>query len=126
MASYTLYKEVYMVNIYNVNEENESLKLPAYYDYYHVKERSNLYAIAKEQNINPHLLGILNGLEATAYVEQNQMLMLPKKEYAFYITKEGDTLETVREMFALDRQELIAINPVIYLHAGQLIAGKVK
>jgi len=115
-----------MSEMYNVNNQELSISAPPYLEYYRVNERGSLYAIAKDTNINPQLLSILNGLDIDSELTKNQMLLLPKTDYAFYITKEGDTLETVSHTLALDTQEIVDNNPTIYLHSGQLIAGKVK
>lgn len=113
-----------MPDIYNVNEENEYSKEEKYFEYLKTMKRSSLYAIAKERNLNPNLLAIMNGLETTTLVDQDQTLMLPKKGYSYYITKTGDTLESVRKIFDITHQKLISVNPIIYLHEGQLIVSK--
>ncbi len=66
--------------------ENESDN--SYYDYYTIQKGDNLYEIAKKSNVNPKLLAIINGLNVNDYIYPNQIIMIPKSNYAYYITKE--------------------------------------
>jgi len=107
----------------NVNVEKEE---NTYFTYYKVQNESTLYALAKMKNINPGLLSAMNGLDEEDFVYKDQLISIPKNDYAFYITKDGDTLETASQTFATDTSNLIVHNKIIYLQSGQLIVHKTK
>ena len=52
--------------------------------------------------------------------------MIPKKNFAYYITKEGDTLKTVADTFNTNVSNLLKYNDTIYLQEGQLIVNKIN
>lgn len=104
----------------------ENNNLGDYYDYYTIKKGDNLYQISKKYNVNASLLAILNGLNLDDYIYPDQVIMIPKNNYAYYITKEGDTIELVANTFNTDVMSLIKNNPTIYLQEGQLIVNKIN
>ena len=59
-----------------------------YYEYYTIKRGDNLYQIAKNYNVNPSLLAALNGLDLNEFIYPNQVIMVPKNEFSYYITKD--------------------------------------
>ncbi len=95
-----------------------------YFDYYTIKKGDSLYAIAREYNINPDLLAILNGLDSQDYIYPEQEILIPKNNYSYYVTKDGDTLEIVSEKFNLSKGEVVDTNETIYLLPGQLLVKK--
>jgi LysM repeat protein len=95
-----------------------------YFDYYTIEKGDNLYSIARRYNINPDLLAILNGLNSEDYIYPNQEILIPKGNYSYYVTKDGDTLDTVSQKFNVTLRELIDNNETIYLLDGQLIVKK--
>ena len=97
-----------------------------YFTYFKAQSESTLYGIAKMKDINPILLSAINGLDEEDFVYKDQVIMLPKSNYAYYITKEGDTLATVSETFNTNINNLISDNKTIYLHEGQLIVHKAR
>ena len=100
-------------------------KLPEqYFEYYTIKKGDSLYAIAREYNINPDLLAILNGLNSEDFIYPNQEILIPKSNYSYYVTKKGDTLDMVSQKFGTTHKELIENNDTIYLLEGQLIVKK--
>ena len=101
------------------NEEN-------YFNYYVIEKGDNLYEIGRKYNINPELLASMNGLEMNDYIYPNQEILIPKSGYSYYITKEGDTLDTVSNTFKISQDKLLENNPVIYLLAGQILVKKNK
>ena len=109
-----------MLNIGN-EQEGES-----YFTYYKVQSESTLYGLAKLKDINPELLSAMNGLDVEDFVYRDQLIIIPKTNYAFYITKQGDTLETVSQTFGANINNLLEHNRVIYLHSGQLLVHKTK
>ena len=58
------------------------------------------------------------------YIYPNQELLIPKSGYSYYITAEGDTLETVANMFKVDQNKLLRENPTIYLLKDQVLIAK--
>ncbi|MDO4376105.1 MAG: LysM peptidoglycan-binding domain-containing protein [bacterium] len=95
-----------------------------YYEYYTIRKGDNLYQIAKSYNVNPSLLAALNGLDLNEFIYPNQVIMVPKKDYSYYITKDGDTLALVANTFETTQDQLLKNNETIYLREGQLIVNK--
>lgn len=95
-----------------------------YFEYYTIKKGDTLYGIAREYNINPELLALLNGLNNEDYIYPNQEILIPKSNYSYYVTKDGDTIETVSTKFNQNPRELINTNETIYLLPGQLLVKK--
>lgn len=95
-----------------------------YYEYYTIRKGDNLYQIAKSYNVNPSLLAALNGLDLNEFIYPNQVIMVPKKDYSYYITKDGDTLALVANTFETTQEQLLKNNETIYLREGQLIVNK--
>ena len=96
----------------------------SYFTYYTVNQGDSLYQIARKYNINPSLLALLNGLNMEDYIYPNQRLIIPKSGYSFYITKDGDTLEIVRDKFNKNLGDILKYNETIYLLTGQLMINK--
>ena len=96
----------------------------SYFTYYTVNQGDSLYQIARKYNINPSLLALLNGLNMEDYIYPNQRLIIPKSGYSFYITKDGDTLEIVRDKFNKNWEDILKYNETIYLLPGQLKINK--
>ena len=96
----------------------------SYFTYYTVNQGDSLYQIARKYNINPSLLALLNGLNMEDYIYPNQRLIIPKSGYSFYITKDGDTLEIVRDKFNKNWEDILKYNQTIYLLPGQLMINK--
>lgn len=107
-------------------KDYETIKEVNYYEYYSVNQNDSLLSIAKEKNVNPNLLAVLNGLEATDYLFKGQIIMIPKNNYSYYITKDGDTINTVSETFNTKSNYLLKDNPTVYLKEGQLIVHRIK
>lgn len=95
-----------------------------YYEYYTIRKGDNLYQIAKSYDVNPSLLAALNGLDLNEFIYPNQVIMVPKKDFSYYITKDGDTLALVASTFETTQEQLLKNNETIYLREGQLIVNK--
>lgn len=95
-----------------------------YFEYYTIKKGDTLYGIAREYNINPDLLAILNGLNSEDYIYPNQEILIPKSNYSYYVTKDGDSLDIVSRKFNQSNHDLLANNETIYLLPGQLLVKK--
>ena len=92
-----------------------------YFEYYRVQKGDSIYEIARKYNINPELLASLNGLNYSDYIYPDQLIMIPKPNYSYYITKEGDTLDSVSNVLGINRDKLLRENDIIYLLEGQLL-----
>ena len=97
-----------------------------YYNTYIIETGDSLYKIARKYNINPELLASINGLEEVDYIYPGQEILIPKSGFSYYITKDGDTIDTVMQMFNSNKEEFNKYNPTIYLMAGQLLVNKTK
>ncbi|MBE6155355.1 MAG: LysM peptidoglycan-binding domain-containing protein [Firmicutes bacterium] len=97
-----------------------------YFDTYTINSGDSLYAISKKYNINPELLAALNGLDMNDYIYPNQVILLPVANYSYYITKDGDTLDLVAQMFKKNKEAIIKENETIYLLPGQILVSERK
>lgn len=96
----------------------------SYFNIYTVEKGDSLYKIARKYNLNPELLAALNGLNFDDYIYPNQEVLIPKNGYSYYLTAEGDTLDTVVAMFKSNKDKLLKENKTIYLMPGQLLVNK--
>lgn len=97
-----------------------------YFNLYTIEAGDSLYKIAQKYNINPTLLASLNGLDMEEYIYPNQEIMIPKSGFSYYITADGDTLDTVTDVFNINKSELINQNETIYLLPDQVLVAKRK
>ena len=95
-----------------------------YFNYYTIEAGDSLYKIAQKYNINPTLLASLNGLNMDDYIYPNQEILIPKSGYSYYIAAEGDTLDTVADMFKISKLDLLNQNETIYLLKDQVLVTK--
>ncbi len=95
-----------------------------YFNVYTIEAGDSLYGIARKYNINPQLLASLNGLNMEDYIYPNQELLIPKSGYSYYITAEGDTIDTVANMFKTNKGKVLEENPTIYLLKDQVLVNK--
>lgn len=102
------------------------LKDVNYFETYYIEKNTDLFSIAMEKNVNPNLLAILNGLDSTDFVYEGHIIMIPKDNFSYYITKEGDTINLVAQTFETSQANILKNNPAIYLKEGQLIVYKNK
>ena len=58
------------------------------------------------------------------YIYPNQQLLIPKSNYSYYITAEGDTLDEVIRVFNSNKDKFLNENKTLYLMAGQLLVNK--
>ena len=91
---------------------------------YQIKNGDTLYMIAKNYGINPNTLALLNGLNKDDYIYTNQEIIIPRENVKVYITKEGDTIDTVLNNFNITFEELKKQNNNIYLEEDQLMVYK--
>lgn len=100
------------------------VKKEKYFEFYTIKKGDTLYQIAKKYNINPDLLSTINGINKEDYIYPNQEIIIPKSNYSYYITAEGDTLGLISEKFDEDINMIIKNNETIYLLPGQLLVKR--
>lgn len=91
---------------------------------YTVKNGDSIYSIAREYDVDPDLVLRLNGLEKDGYIYPTQELLIPTKNYKFYITKEGDTISSVVDNLQIDYNTLLGSNKELFLEEDQLIIYK--
>lgn len=103
--------------------ENTKIESP-FYTIYKIKKGDSLYQTSKAFNVNTKLLAELNGLEIDDYIYPDQMLLIPKKDVSYYITKDGDTLDIVSKIFDTSVENIILSNKTIYLMPEQMIYYK--
>ena len=120
-----------LIEINSLNEntirQDDELIIPddkkEYFEYYTINKGDTLYDIARRYNINPDLLSTLNGLNNADYIYPNQVILIPKSNYSYYITKSGDTIDSVTKTLGVDRDKFFNDNNVIYLLEGQLLVN---
>lgn len=95
-----------------------------YFNIYVIESGDSLYKIAQKYDINPNLLASLNGLDMDDYIYPGQELLIPKSGYSYYITAEGDTIETVADVFKISTKSLLDQNEAIYLLKDQVLVTK--
>lgn len=95
-----------------------------FFDKYTVKQGDNLYQIAMKNNINYKLLAQLNGLNVSDYIYPSQEILIPKSDVKYYVTADGDTLESVTNGLGANLGTLLYQNRKIYLRPEQLIFYK--
>lgn len=96
----------------------------AYFNYYIIEQGDSIYAIARKYNINPALLAAMNGLKDEDYIYPGQEILIPKNNYSYYLTAEGDTLNMVADVFRKPMSKVIEENETIYLLPDQLIVSR--
>lgn len=96
------------------------------YMYYTVKKGDNMYDIARDNDIDYMLLLQLNGLDEDDYIYPNQTIMLPKKGYNIYMTKDDDTVEYILRKMGITFDELVKENENIYLRPEQILVFREK
>ena len=94
------------------------------YEFYTIKKGDTIYGISKQYNINPELLSIVNGLNMNDYIYDGQKIMIPKSGYSYYLTKSGDKLNDILNLFNINYNDFSNVNKDILLEEGQLFAYK--
>ena len=96
-------------------------RINQYFDMYNIEKGDSLYDIARRYNTDYNLLAMLNGLNVNDYIYPNTMIMVPKRDVKYYITKDSDTINSVNKLLGSDMNKLLNENNNIYLREGQLI-----
>lgn len=88
---------------------------------YTVLKGDNLYDIARRYNIDLNQLLLLNGLKSGEYIYPGDTLMIPNRNTATYLVKEGDTLNSIATKLNKNTMDLLENNENIYLLPEQLL-----
>ena len=99
-------------------------RINEYFEMYNIQKGDSLYEIARRYNTDYNLLALLNGLNVNDYIYPNTIIMVPKRDVKYYITKDGDTINFVSRLLDSDINKLLDENNNIYLKEGQLIVYK--
>lgn len=91
---------------------------------YIVQKGDNIYSISQKFGVDPDMVLKLNGLEKEAYIYPEQELIIPNKNYNFYITKQGDTITSIAEALNENVVDLLAKNESLFLEKDQLVIYK--
>lgn len=94
------------------------------FDIYKVKKGDSIYSIAKMYNINPETLLLLNGLSKDDYIYPEQELYVPLKDTIVYITKEGDTIDSIINNLGVDLDTFNRENNRVFVMEDQLVIHK--
>lgn len=94
------------------------------FDIYRVKKGDSIYSIAKMYNIDPETLLLLNGLNKDDYIYPEQELYVPLKDTIVYITKEGDTLDSIINNLGVDLNTFNRENNRVFVMEDQLVIHK--
>lgn len=94
------------------------------FDTYIVMQGDTVYSIARNFNINPETLLLLNGLNKDDYIFPNQEMVVPNPNMVLYITKQGDTIDFITNNLGIDANTLNSENNKIYVLEDQLIIHK--
>ena len=67
---------------------------------------------------------MVNGLNKEDYIYPNQEIIIPSKNYKYYVTKDGDTLASIVNDLKIDYNTILKNNDEIRLEEDQLIIYK--
>ena len=91
---------------------------------YVVKKGDNLYNIADIFNQDINNLYLINGIKKGDYIYPGQSIMIPKENVSVYVTKDGDSIDSVSKKMGISNIDLISENKDLYLVSDQLIINK--
>lgn len=91
---------------------------------YKVKQGDSIYSIAKMYDVNPDTLLLLNGLNKNDYIYPNQEIIVPNQGVTVYVTKQGDTLDTIINNLGIDANTFNRENERIFVVEDQLVVHK--
>lgn len=91
---------------------------------YTVQKGDTLYSIASRYGISVDNLIQINGLDGNEYIYPGQIILVPMKDLAIYVTKEGDTLDNVVKYFKATGSDVLDNNEKIFLLPNQLLIYK--
>lgn len=93
---------------------------------YRVKKGDTVYGIARKFGVDADVLLTINGLTRNSYIYPNQDLLVPKENISIYVTKTGDSLDSIIRDSKISPEELLSYNEKIYLIPNQVIVHRNK
>jgi len=94
------------------------------FENYKVKAGDSIYSIARMYNVDPDTLLMLNGLNKNEYIYPNQEIIVPLNGVTVYVTKQGDTIDSIINNLGIDANTLNSQNKRIFVIEDQLIVNK--
>ena len=94
------------------------------FETYKVQKGDSIYAIARKYNVDPAMLSLINGLNNNEYIYPNQEIVIPKNDVVVYVTKSGDTVDSIIKNLGVDADTLNMENNRIFVMEDQLIIHK--
>ncbi len=94
------------------------------YTNYKVKKGDTIYDIARKNNIDYRILLLINGLEENDYIYADEELLIPNKDISLYITKEGDSLNSISKNLSVSLDDIIKMNDILFLSPDQVVIYK--
>ena len=91
------------------------------FDTYIVQKGDNMYAIARNYNVDYDMLLELNGLDPDDYIYPDQEILIPKRGVKMYRVKDGDTVSSVVNNLNTNYEELSKQNKNLFLMPGQIV-----
>ncbi len=92
-----------------------------FYETYKVKKGDSIYSIAKKYGVDYNTLLSLNGLNPNQYIYPDQEIVIPQGSMKVYVTKEGDTIESVSSSLNKPIPSIMDSNEKIELAPDQII-----
>lgn len=99
-------------------EENQ------FFQTYIVKQGDSIYSISRLFDTDPDTVLLLNGLNKNDYIYPNQEIMVPMNDTFIYITRSGDTVDSIINNLGIDANTLNKENSKIFVVEDQLVVHK--
>lgn len=91
------------------------------FESYKVKKGDSVYSIAKKYNVDYQTLLLLNGLNNNEFIYPDQEILIPRGNEKIYVTKEGDTIQSISKKLDKKEQDIISKNSTIKILPDQII-----
>lgn len=96
----------------------------SFFDVYTIKPGDTMYAIGKKYSATEEDLLKLNGIDKDDYIYPGEEILVPKTGVRFYITNEGDTMNSASEVLNVRPGQILLQNENVYLLPEQLLVYK--
>ena len=96
-------------------------KQDEYLKTYTVKKGDNMYAIARDNDVDYETLLDLNGLDENDYIYPEQEIIIPKSNTKLYKIEEGDSINSLEEKTGLNINKIKTPNGELYLQKDQIV-----
>lgn len=94
------------------------------FDIYKPKSTESIYEISKKIKVDVNSLALINGIESRDIVYPDQEILIPNEKINFYITKDGDTINTLKKYFKINGYELLELCCNVLILPNQFVAFK--